>query len=99
VVIEACVRALLQVALPTVAGQGYQYGVLALLLGPDAAGAVEPVIFGIPMSHSTTPGWNALADVRLTRTGATVHVDADQTIFEALRGAGLRVPSYCESST
>jgi phthalate 4,5-dioxygenase reductase subunit len=38
-------------------------------------------------------------DVQLARTGATVHVGADQTILEALRGAGLRVPSSCESGT
>ena len=38
-------------------------------------------------------------DVRLARTGTTVHVSADQTILEALRGAGLRVPSSCESGT
>jgi len=38
-------------------------------------------------------------DVRLARTGATVHVSAHQTILEALRGAGLRVPSSCESGT
>ena len=38
-------------------------------------------------------------DVRLAKTGATVLVSADQTILEALRGAGLRVPSSCESGT
>ncbi|MDB5779047.1 MAG: oxidoreductase [Polaromonas sp.] len=38
-------------------------------------------------------------DVRLARTGATVHVGAGQSILEALRGAGLRVPSSCESGT
>ena len=38
-------------------------------------------------------------DVRLARTGATVHVSADQTILEALHGTGLYVPSSCESGT
>ncbi|MDB5929378.1 MAG: oxidoreductase [Polaromonas sp.] len=38
-------------------------------------------------------------DVRLEKTGSTVHVSAGQTILEALRGAGLRVPSSCESGT
>lgn len=38
-------------------------------------------------------------DVRLAKTGTTVHVGADQSILEALRGAGLRVPSSCESGT
>lgn len=38
-------------------------------------------------------------DVRLAKTGTTVHVGAGQTILEALRGAGLRVPSSCESGT
>ena len=42
---------------------------------------------------------NAPFDVRLAKTGATVHVDAGQTILEALRGAGLRIPSSCESGT
>ena len=38
-------------------------------------------------------------EVQLAKTGATVHVNVGQTILEALRGAGLRVPSSCESGT
>ena len=37
--------------------------------------------------------------VRLSRDGRTLDVAADQTILEALRGQGLRVPSSCESGT
>jgi len=42
---------------------------------------------------------NRAFDVRLARTGATVHIGAAQTILEALRSTGLRVPSSCESGT
>ena len=38
-------------------------------------------------------------DVLLAKNGATVHVGAGQTILEALRSIGLRVPSSCESGT
>lgn len=37
--------------------------------------------------------------VRLEKTGTTINVGAEQTILEALRTAGLRVPSSCESGT
>jgi phthalate 4,5-dioxygenase reductase component len=37
--------------------------------------------------------------VRLQRTGTSLEVGAGQTILEALRAAGLRVPSSCESGT
>jgi len=37
--------------------------------------------------------------VRLARTGGAVDVPADQSILEALRAAGLVVPSSCESGT
>jgi len=37
--------------------------------------------------------------VRLGRTGGVVNVPADQSILEALRAAGLVVPSSCESGT
>ncbi len=37
--------------------------------------------------------------VHLQKTGTTLAVAADQTILQALRGAGLRVPSSCESGT
>ena len=37
--------------------------------------------------------------VRLARTGGVVDVPADQSILEALRAAGLVVPSSCESGT
>jgi len=37
--------------------------------------------------------------VRLARSGGEVAVPAGVTILEALRGAGLRVESSCESGT
>ena len=37
--------------------------------------------------------------VRLEKTGITIDVGAEQTILEALRSTGLRVPSSCESGT
>lgn len=37
--------------------------------------------------------------VRLEKTGTTLNVGAEQTILEALRTMGLRVPSSCESGT
>lgn len=37
--------------------------------------------------------------VRLARTGGVVNVAADQSILDALRAAGLVVPSSCESGT
>ncbi len=42
---------------------------------------------------------NAPFPVRLQRSSATVTVAADQSILEALRGAGYAVPSSCESGT
>ncbi|MFC5524066.1 PDR/VanB family oxidoreductase [Polaromonas jejuensis] len=42
---------------------------------------------------------NAPFTVRLEKTGATLDVGAGQTLLEALRGKGLRVPSSCESGT
>lgn len=42
---------------------------------------------------------NKAFTVRLEKTGATIDVGAGQTILEALRTAGLRVPSSCESGT
>src|SRR5690606_18035359 len=38
-------------------------------------------------------------EVRHARTGETVEVAADQTILEALRARGHRLPSSCESGT
>lgn len=37
--------------------------------------------------------------VRLQKSGANVEVGADQTLLEALRASGYRVPSSCESGT
>lgn len=37
--------------------------------------------------------------VKLAKTGAEVTVPADRTILEALRDAGYRLPSSCESGT
>jgi phthalate 4,5-dioxygenase reductase component len=38
-------------------------------------------------------------DVRLARSGRNVHVGADESILDALRNAGLTLPSSCESGT
>lgn len=38
-------------------------------------------------------------DVQLAKTGTTIHVGAGQTILQALRLTGLRLPSSCESGT
>ena len=66
------------------------------MTGHWPSGSVHFESFGIDAKAFAD---NTPFDVRLAKTGGTVHVDAGQTILEALRDAGLRVPSSCESGT
>lgn len=52
--------------------------------------------FGVDASQYAA---NAPFTLRLARSGVTLPVSADQSILEVLRGAGLTVPSSCESGT
>jgi len=60
------------------------------------SGSVHFESFGVDASVYAE---NKPFQVQLARTGRTLDVAADQTILEALRGQGLRVPSSCESGT
>ncbi len=60
------------------------------------SGSVHFESFGVDAS---THAANTAFTVHLQKTGTTLAVAADQTILQALRGAGLRVPSSCESGT
>ena len=59
-------------------------------------GSVHFESFGVDASVYAA---NTAFDVRLHRAGVTLHVGVEQTILEALRAAGHRVPSSCESGT
>ncbi|MBC7436877.1 MAG: oxidoreductase [Bdellovibrionales bacterium] len=59
------------------------------------AGAVHFESFGVEQAHRV----NLPFRVRLARSGSVVAVARDQSLLDALRGHGLRVPSSCESGT
>lgn len=69
---------------------------VADMSGHWPSGAVHFESFGVDASASAS---NVPFNVRLERSGRTVPVAADQSILEALRGAGVRVTSSCESGT
>ena len=69
---------------------------VADMSGHWPSGSVHFESFGVDASAYAA---NTAFKVRLQKTGTTLDVAADQTILEALRGEGLRVPSSCESGT
>jgi phthalate 4,5-dioxygenase reductase subunit len=71
-------------------------GSVADMSGHWPSGSVHFESFGADVSsYAANTGFT----VRLQKTGTTLSVAADQTILEALRSAGLRVASSCESGT
>ena len=69
---------------------------VADMSGHWPSGSVHFESFGVDAS---TYAANTAFTVHLQKTGTTLTVAADQTILQALRGAGLRVASSCESGT
>ena len=69
---------------------------VADMSGHWPTGAIHFESFGVDAAAYAT---NAAFTVRLQKTGAEVPVAAEQSILEALRAAGHRVPSSCESGT
>jgi phthalate 4,5-dioxygenase reductase subunit len=69
---------------------------VADMSGHWPSGAIHFESFGVDASAYAS---NKAFTVRLDKSDRTVAVAADQSILEALRGAGLRVPSSCESGT
>jgi phthalate 4,5-dioxygenase reductase subunit len=69
---------------------------VADMSGHWPSGAVHFESFGVDASVYAA---NTDFTVRLQKSGMTVPVPADQSILEALRGAGQRIPSSCESGT
>lgn len=69
---------------------------VADMSGHWSSGSVHFESFGVDASAYAA---NAPFTVQLHKSGKSVPVPADQSILEALRGAGLRVPSSCESGT
>jgi phthalate 4,5-dioxygenase reductase component len=69
---------------------------VADMSGHWPSGSVHFESFGLDASSYAA---NTDFIVRIGKTGTAVHVDADESILEALRGAGLRVASSCESGT
>ncbi|MES2190120.1 MAG: PDR/VanB family oxidoreductase [Pseudomonadota bacterium] len=69
---------------------------VADMSGHWPSGAVHFESFGVDASAYAA---NTAFTVRLQKRGETVQVGTGQSILEALRGAGVRVPSSCESGT
>ncbi|MEO7242494.1 MAG: PDR/VanB family oxidoreductase [Variovorax sp.] len=69
---------------------------VADMSGHWPSGAVHFESFGVDASAYAA---NTAFVVKLAKTGSTVEVGAEQSILDALRAAGLRVPSSCESGT
>lgn len=69
---------------------------VADMSGHWSSGSVHFESFGVDASAYAA---NAPFTVQLHKSEKSVPVPADQSILEALRGAGLRVPSSCESGT
>ncbi|MES2363607.1 MAG: PDR/VanB family oxidoreductase [Pseudomonadota bacterium] len=69
---------------------------VADMSGHWPSGAIHFESFGVDASVYAA---NTAFSVRLQKSGTCVPVAADQSILEALRAAGLRVPSSCESGT
>lgn len=69
---------------------------VADMSGHWPSGAVHFESFGVDASVNAA---NTAFTVRLHKSGSTIPVSADQSILEALRANGMRVPSSCESGT
>ncbi len=69
---------------------------VADMSGHWPSGSVHFESFGVDAS---TYAANTAFAVHLHKTGTTLAVAADQTILQVLRGAGLHIPSSCESGT
>jgi phthalate 4,5-dioxygenase reductase subunit len=69
---------------------------VADMSGHWPSGAVHFESFGVDASVYAE---NKPFEVKLAKAGKTITVSADETILEALRAQGLRVPSSCESGT
>jgi phthalate 4,5-dioxygenase reductase subunit len=69
---------------------------VADMSGHWPSGSIHFESFGVDASAYPS---NTAFTVRLQKTGKSVAVGADESILEALRGAGLHVPSSCESGT
>lgn len=69
---------------------------VADMSGHWPTGHVHFESFGVDAAAHAT---NTPFDVRLARRGSVVHVSAEETLLEALRRCGQRVPSSCESGT
>ncbi len=64
--------------------------------GHWAFGSVHFESFGVDASIAAT---NTPFDVKLAKSGKTIHIPTDKTILEVLRADGIRVMSSCESGT
>jgi phthalate 4,5-dioxygenase reductase component len=69
---------------------------VADMSGHWPSGSIHFESFGVDASLQAT---NTAFAVRLQKSGTTVAVSASQSILEALRASGVRVPSSCESGT
>lgn len=69
---------------------------VADMSGHWPSGAIHFESFGVDASQYAA---NVPFTVRLQRSGTTINVGADQSILEALRAHGHKVPSSCESGT
>ena len=69
---------------------------VADMSGHWPSGRIHFESFGVDAAADAA---NTAFSVRLSRSGQTVAVAANQSILDALRAGGLRVPSSCESGT
>jgi phthalate 4,5-dioxygenase reductase subunit len=69
---------------------------VADMSGHWPSGSVHFESFGV---DATAFAQNVSFDVWLQKSGRTLHVDAEQTLLEALRANGCNVRSSCESGT
>lgn len=69
---------------------------VADMSGHWPSGSIHFESFGVDAALQAT---NSAFTVRLQKSGKTVAVNASQSILEALRASGCRVPSSCESGT
>jgi phthalate 4,5-dioxygenase reductase subunit len=69
---------------------------VADMSGHWPSSAIHFESFGVDASVNAA---NTAFTVRLQKSGTTLAVTADQSILEALRASGMRVPSSCESGT
>jgi phthalate 4,5-dioxygenase reductase subunit len=69
---------------------------VADMSGHWPSSAIHFESFGVDASVNAA---NTAFTVHLQKSGTTIAVSADQSILEALRASGMRVPSSCESGT